>query len=60
MASSSSAQLKPLLDTAAFASFTQLGDLNDSGKFVPRIAYPDVKVFADLIAWLDARIPVRD
>jgi tripartite-type tricarboxylate transporter receptor subunit TctC len=50
MASSSSSQLKPLLDNPAFAPFTQLGDLNDSGKFVPRVAFPNVKVFADIIA----------
>jgi tripartite-type tricarboxylate transporter receptor subunit TctC len=50
MASSSSTQLKPLLDNPAFAPFTQLGDLNDDGKFVPRIAFPNVTVFADLIA----------
>jgi tripartite-type tricarboxylate transporter receptor subunit TctC len=49
MASSSSAQLKPLLDNPAFAAFTQLGDLNESGKFVPRIAFPNVKVFAEMI-----------
>lgn len=49
MASSSTAQLKPLLDNSAFAPFTQLGDLNETGKFVPRIAFPNVKVFADMI-----------
>ena len=49
MASSSTAQLKPLLDNPAFAAFTQLGDLNENGKFVPRTAFPNVKVFADMI-----------
>lgn len=49
MASSSTAQLKPLLDNPAFAAFTQLGDLNENGKFVPRTAFPNTKVFADLI-----------
>ncbi len=49
MASSSTAQLKPLLDNPAFVTFTQLGDLDDSGKFVPRLAFPDVKVFADIV-----------
>ena len=49
MASSSTSQLKPLLDNPAFAAFTQLGDLNDNGKFVPRTAFPNVKVFADMI-----------
>ena len=50
MASSSTAQLKPLLDNPAFTTFTQLGDLNESGKFVPRLAFPNVKVFADIVA----------
>jgi tripartite-type tricarboxylate transporter receptor subunit TctC len=49
MASSSSTQLQPLLDNPAFAAFTQLGDLNDEGKFVPRAAFPNVTVFADMI-----------
>lgn len=49
MASSSSTQLKPLLDNPDFAAFTQLGDLDENGKFVPRIAFPNVKVFADMI-----------
>lgn len=49
MASSSSTQLKPLLDNPSFAPFTQLGDLNESGKFVPRTAFPNIKVFADMI-----------
>ena len=49
MASSSTSQLKPLLDNPAFAAFTQLGDLNENGKFVPRTAFPNVNVFADMI-----------
>lgn len=49
MASSSAAQLKPLLDNPAFVPLTQLGDLNDNGKFVPRQAFPGVTVFADMI-----------
>jgi hypothetical protein len=57
MASSSSAQLQPLLENSAFASYTQLGDLNDNGKFVPRLAFPNVKVFADMIT---PRLPAND
>ncbi len=57
MASSSSAQLQPLLENTAFTSYTQLGDLNDNGQFVPRIAFPDVKVFADMIT---PKLPAND
>lgn len=49
MASSSSSQLKPLLDDPQFAPFTQLGDLNEQGKFVPKTAFKSTPVFADLI-----------
>lgn len=49
MASSSTAQLKPLLENPSFVVFTQLGDLNETGKFVPRTAFPNVRVFADMI-----------
>jgi hypothetical protein len=57
MASSSSAQLQPLLENTAFTSYTQLGDLNDNGQFVPRIAFPNVKVFADMIT---PKLPAND
>lgn len=57
MASSSSAQLQPLLENSAFTSYTQLGDLNDNGKFVPRLAFPNVKVFADMII---PKLPAND
>jgi len=49
MASSSSSQLKPLLDDPRFVAYTQLGDLNEQGKFVPKTDFKDTKVFADMI-----------
>jgi tripartite-type tricarboxylate transporter receptor subunit TctC len=49
MASSSSSQLKPLLDDPQFTAYTQLGDLDDTGKFVPKTAFKNTKVFADMI-----------
>jgi hypothetical protein len=49
MASSSSSQLKPLLDDPDFTPYTQLGDLNEKGNFVPKIAFPGTKVFSDMI-----------
>jgi tripartite-type tricarboxylate transporter receptor subunit TctC len=57
MASSSTAQLQPLLENPAFAAYTQLGDLNDNGKFVPRLAFPNVKIFADMIT---PKLPAND
>lgn len=48
MASSSSAQLKPLTDSPDFVTYAQLGDLDDNGKFVARTSYRDVPVFADM------------
>jgi tripartite-type tricarboxylate transporter receptor subunit TctC len=49
MASSSTSQLKPLLDDPNFVAFTQLGDLNEQGKFVPKTAFKDIPVFANMI-----------
>ena len=49
MASSSMSQLKPLLDDPEFTPYTQLGDLNEKGKFIPKTTFPNTKVFADMI-----------
>jgi tripartite-type tricarboxylate transporter receptor subunit TctC len=49
MASSSSSQLKPLLDDPQFTPYTQLGDLDENGKFVPKASFKNTKVFADMI-----------
>lgn len=49
MASSSSSQLKPLLDNPSFTMVAQLGDLNDAGKFVSRSRLPNVPVFEDIV-----------
>ena len=54
MASSSSLQLKPLLENPDFVTFAQLGDLDDAGKFVARTSYPGVPVFADMAS---AKVP---
>lgn len=56
MASSSSLQLKPLLDNPDFVTLAQLGDLDDSGKFVARTSYPHVPVFADMVS---AKVPAE-
>jgi len=56
MASSSSAQLKPLLDNPEFVTYAQLGDLDDAGKFVARTSYPKVPVFADVAS---AKVPAE-
>ena len=49
MASSSAAQLKPLFYDPEFVAYVQLGDLDDSGKFVERASFPRVPVFAAMI-----------
>ena len=49
MASSSSSQLKPLLDDPQFTPYTQLGDLDENGKFVPKTDFKNTMVFADMI-----------
>jgi len=49
MASSSTSQLKPLLDDPNFVPFAQLGDLNEKGQFVPKAAFKDIPVFSRMI-----------
>ncbi len=54
MASSSTLQLQPLLDDPEFVPYVQFGDLDNSGKFVERLSFSGVPLFATM---MESKIP---
>lgn len=43
------ARLQPMVDSGTFVAVAQFGVRDDSGRIVPRKAFPDVPLFSDLI-----------
>lgn len=54
LATSSALQITPLLEDAKFFPYVQFGDLDDSGRYIPRSTFPGVPIFADMMG---AKIP---
>ncbi len=49
LATSSTQQIKPMLEDPAFVAYAQFGDVVEGGKYIERANYRGVPVFADLV-----------